>query len=734
MQISNPFQMNDWGIKKFFVVVLAGQLALWGTIGLDFIGFQIPIIRQFVAIINLTFILGLIILRVLKLHKLGNIETLLYAVGLSIAILMFIGFLINMAYPPLGISKPMSLMSLMITISAVMLILCVLSYMRDKEFSDPSFIELRDILLPPVLFLCIIPFLAVFGTYMVNFYQTNIILMFMIIVISLTVILIGFNKFIPTKLYPLAVFIIAISLLFHNALISMYIWGWDIHIEYYIANLVITDSLWNSTTYSNVNGMLSIVILPPIFSVISGMNLTWIFKIIYPLLFSLVPLGLYRMYQKQTNDKIAFLSVFFFMSLFTFYTEMLALARQQIAELFLVLLLLSLFDKNLNAFGRSILAIIFAFSISISHYGLSYIFLVSLIAVFFLLYLTMQYQSNRTMNTIRTSFVFLYVVFTLSWYMSISSSSTFNSIVHIGTNIANNIFIDYSNPATAQGLDIISRKTISKLHDITKYIHLLFQFFIGLGILTVLFNRSKMKFEKEYVAFSYVYFLILLAGIIVPFFASSLNTTRLYQISLIFLAPFCMIGIITIFRILSARDRTSRTNKIYNRSTGLFSILLSLFLLANSGFIYEIANDYPTSISISQENIKEYGNGNTKMSFYNIIIPEQDAYSAKWLSSNMNKNYKIYADDTVTGIKSNVLVSAGLIDNTNIFILTNTTLELSTNSYVFLRYVNVIENIMNYKIPNTEIKKSGLYNTSEINHILYNESLIYSNGGSNIYI
>ena len=69
MKISNPLQMNDWEIKKFLRVLLAIQFAVWGAIGLDAIGLQIPIIRQFIGFIYLTFIPCILILRNLKLQK-----------------------------------------------------------------------------------------------------------------------------------------------------------------------------------------------------------------------------------------------------------------------------------------------------------------------------------------------------------------------------------------------------------------------------------------------------------------------------------------------------------------------------------------------------------------------------------------------------------------------------------------------------------------------------------------
>jgi uncharacterized membrane protein len=202
MQINNPLQMNDWEIKKFLKVVLAIQFMLWGVIGLDAVGIQIPILRQLIGFIYLTFIPGIIILRILKLHKLGDIETLLYTVGLSIATLMFTGLFMNTVYPLFGISGPISITPLIITISVVVLVLCVISYIRDKDFADPRYIDVKDVLSPPALFLCSIPFLSIFGTYLVNFHHNNIILMFLIVLIALIAILIAFDKFIMVLVMP----------------------------------------------------------------------------------------------------------------------------------------------------------------------------------------------------------------------------------------------------------------------------------------------------------------------------------------------------------------------------------------------------------------------------------------------------------------------------------------------------------------------------------------------------
>ena len=246
---------------------------------------------------------------------------------------MLIGFFVNIIFQLIRIPNPISLLPLIIIFSIFVIGLSYLCYLRDYNVSNPNFIDSKDLLSPYVLFLMLIPFLAIIGTYIMNLYGINIVLLFLIILICIILLLVAYNK-IPKKYYPFTIFIIAISLLFHTSLISNYVTGWDIQKEYYLADIVIKNAFWNLNIPSEVNAMLSITILAPILSIITKTDLDLIFKAVYPLLFSLVPLGLYIIFKIQTNEKIAFLSTFFFISFNVFYTEMLSLGRQEIGEFF----------------------------------------------------------------------------------------------------------------------------------------------------------------------------------------------------------------------------------------------------------------------------------------------------------------------------------------------------------------------------------------------------------------
>jgi uncharacterized membrane protein len=423
--------------------------------------------------------------------------------------------------------------------------------------------------------------------------------------------------------------------------------------------------------------------------------------------------------------------------------------RQNIAEFYLVLLILSLIDKDINKIKRSVLFIVFGVSLTISHYGTSYIYMFCLIVAWLLLFFTGSPTAQKLMDnfhakfgrkreklagnpiplkvdrTISSTFVLVFVTFTLTWYMYVSSSSTFNTIVHIGDHIASSIYTDFLNPEAVEGLEMMLGEVApGLLHKVNRVICYLNQIFIIIGCIVLLLKYVELKFEKEYGAFSMINLAILFASISVPFFASSLNMDRVYHITLIFLAPFCVIGGITFFRMLSRIVRVSWTDKNVRSSLKVLSVYFVIFMLYQTGFVFQVVEGYSGSISIGQEEIKEYGDAKEKAGFYSLYHPEQDVFSAKWLSKRRNHEKKVYA--IYNGARVHPLESYGMIPRSETPVLTNTTKKIKEGSYVYLQYLNVVEGI------GTDRREKSIYNMTEIYPLIENKNKIYSNGGSEI--
>ncbi len=719
--------MNDWNIKDLFIFVIAVQIILLVTAGLNNIGLNIPIIQVIAAFISLIYLNGILLLRILRIHGLGNIENVLYAVGLSIAAGMFFGMLINLTYPLLGITKPISLIPLIITFTIFTGLLLALSYMRDRTYDKPTSIDLTG-LINPIIAFTLLPFVAIFGTTLMNYYHDNIILMIMFILIALLPLLVAFKVFLPKKLYPFAIFSIALSLLFSTSLISNYLTGWDINTEYYFSNLVVTNSYWNSSIPQMLNAMLSLVIIVPVFSKISGLNVVGIFKIVYPFIFALVPVGLYAVFKKQTNNRIAFFSCFLFVSIFMFFLEMPYLARQEIGELFFVLMIMLMVEKNLNERNLMILTVIFIPALLVSHYSMDYIYIFLVLSSYVVVLLRNLNLPRRIHFLGRWSFtkfffvkneetdtftmryklqLILLISVTAVYYILVSSSELFNLTVFTLHNLVSLGLSYLFNPGAHMALGIVTGIK-SPLRTIALVIQLIIQAVIAVGVLLLIYRRTGMKFNENYSIFSVMGFLMLILVLVIPFLAGALNPDRFYQIALILLSVFFVVGWIAVFNILNRILGSKWTvQSIYSTSLKCIAVFLAISLIFNSGAVYEIFHDSPSNMSLHS-------------SMDGPQFNEMEITGVQWLME-----YKIY--NLVYADPFRFLLLNGFNYYTYNIPITNMTV-FQGKSYLFLGTYNIDHNQVG--IPTMGV---NLLKYISDRNLTSTRSKVFDDGGSQIY-
>ena len=483
------FNLKKHIILVFILFVLANES----------IFYNIPVLRQVTVFIYLTFLPGYLFLSTIKLKNTGFVEYSLYSVGMSITFLIFSGLIINFLFPYLGIINPISEFNVIMIINALVLILFVLSLKNKNYYTFKS--NYSNSYTLQILFLLLFPLIALSGALLYTLFIGKIFLFLLIILLSITPLMVVFNK-ISKEIYPFLVLIISLSLILHWSLISTYLVGSDINYEHYFALLTSQSSLWNPQLTSNVNAMLSITILAPIYSKIMNLSLLWVLKILYPAIYSLVPLGLYLVFKSQlANKKMAFLSVFYFMAIFPFFSELLQLGREEIAELYLVLLILIFVTHKINSKKWSLLSVLFTLSIVVSHYGVSYVYIIILLIAIYLLPFINSIIPKITLNKIKSfnlknekklgyNFVILFMVFALAWYMYVSNSSGFSSIVNIFNNIYTNLITGFFQSSSSQGLSLIVTSNHNITQTIYRYLYLGSQFLIFIGIILVLASKK----------------------------------------------------------------------------------------------------------------------------------------------------------------------------------------------------------------------------------------------------
>lgn len=698
-----------WKSLDFLISILVLQFLVYITVFLD-----VPVARQIVGFVYFTFVPGLVMIRLLKMDEINELETILLSVGFSVAFLMLAGFLIDIFYQIFNIPQPLSLMPLITIMNTAVLVGAVLAYLRKERI---SLTEATGLNIPPVAILIILlPVLAVIGAMWVNIYGNNLILLAGIMVVaSLFIIGIASQKAIPSKVYPVAVFAIALFLLYQSSFISRYVvsFGSDIPVEYYVSNLTLKNASWSSALsftadsgYGRLYSMLSVTILPTVYSVLLNLDLTWIFKILYPLIFSCVPLGLYQLWQSNFGKKRAVIAAFFLTAEATFYTEMLGLARQIIGELFFVLLLIVIFDKKLKTSNRAICYILFSIALVTAHYALAEIFLFFI--SFALVYAVVMRRSSRKVTI---SIVVLFFVIMFLWYIYTSGSATFNSFLSFGQNVYSQLG-DFFNPASRgqtvlEGLGLTAAPSIWNV--VSRDFAYITEALIVLGFISIIIRRTDIKFEREYLVFTLAAFVFLIAVIAVPGLANTLNITRFYHILLFLLAPLCVLGAEFLVRPIFKR----RTEMI---ALALLVIILVPYFLFQTGFIYEITRSQTYSLPLSGSRLGS------------VFLYEQFGYSsdhdvsgALWLSETVDlKNSKIYADEPSA---LNVLSSYGMVYRPNIEVLSNVTI-LSQNAIVYLSEVNMVNGV---------IIGFNTWNTTSLANVFGLTDSVYSNGGCQIY-
>lgn len=708
---------------NFLATILILQYTLFAAIN-----FNIPTAIQIIGILYLTLIPGLVLTKLLKMNELDTAETILFSAGLSIAFSMIIGLLINELGPLFGMTKPLSLMPILITQSTITLIGALIAYLKNGETQKLRF---GKEVIPTLAASLTLIILGIISTLAINTTRNNYILLALILSIALLFVFIATLEETNSKLYPLILLAAAFSLLFFacndTALITSYIIGrGDQWIEYQAFKLTEINSFWRSnmapTPYTHVlfptYSMLSVTALPTIFTRITQLDESWTFKILYPFIVSFMALGTYKLYTTQTKEKTAFLAAFFFITIST--GKGWGSAKQMVAQLFHVLLFTLLINKKIAPTKKKALFTIFSFALATSHYALSYIF-TFLILSYLLLTMLLKYVrgkppiTNETKTLISLTLIHLIIVF--SWSIYINAAESFNLLLDSINTVMrsmNEFFEPQSRGTALTGLGVVPTPTL--LHQISTALFLLTESFIVVGFLKLITKRKETDFDQNYTILSALNLAIIAMNLLLPKLADTFLMSRFYQTTLIILAPVGILGGQTILEYIPKINM-----KKFSASILAITILTPLFLF-QTGFVYEIAKVPNESMPLSMHRWDD-------LQLHHSIVETEEVLGAKWLSKYTTSSNIFVYSDVIS--KFNVLTAYGIIERGRVILLTNTTkTTLNSNEFIYLGYISTI----NEKIE-TQLANIGYYilNTTDLTAIFENQNKVYSNGECEIF-
>lgn len=700
-----------------FLLVLVPQVAFCFTVIFD-----IPVARQILGFFCLSFLPGFIAIKLLKLDGLSLLEKGLFSVGLSVAFLMLGGLVLNEFGLLFGISQPLSLVPLIVSLTV-----CVLGgglfALKNEPVGSWKVIQIKPLL--PYLTIALIPVVGIAGAVLVNLNGNNLVAMMMEVAICvlLGVMLMASKN---ARAYPFAILMIALALLYSPLFVSrhMVTFGSDVAGEFFVFRTTLNEGFWNvtppliwSSGSANLNSMLSLTILPAIYTILLKLDPTSVFALVFPALFALVPVGLYQTWRKYIGERMSFVSAFLFMAYGVFFSEMLGLNRQMIAELFFVLLLIATLHIKIERNAKIVLFVIFGLALVISHYSLA------VIVAFFLVFVAvLSTLLKRRSTKFNLTMVVLFLAIMFTWYIYTSNSSVLNSLANAEQNVSSQLG-NFFNPSSRgntvlEGLGLVQSPTI--WNTISRGFAYLTEIFIVIGLLATILGKSQRvrahfalenKFEIDYYLLTLACGALLVALLAVPGLANLLNISRFYQILLIFLAPLFALGVHLIVKPLHSHRKEVV-------AAILFLIILVPYFLFNSGFIYEVTKTQsygPSSLLVGKSSMSP------QLLYASFgYMDTYSVYGSTWLSSNIDaKKSQVYADIASIAI----LTVYGHIYPGTVNELSNSTI-VEGNGIVYLDTLNVVYNTMagtNY-----------LWNSTDA-PFLNNSNLVYTNGASQVY-
>jgi len=711
--------MSEEGEIKIDLVkiALAIQLTIFGLIGLDIIGINFPILRGVIILAYLTYLIlpGMLILRILNVET-SPLKTFLLSLGISLSAVTLMLTLANVVIS-FFVEKPLSKAPLTVSLSFLVLLLILLLFLRKRSPYFRLHYYLPNSPLYALIFL--LPILTLCGKVAEN----NILIFIVLSVISFIpiIILLKGNE----RIYPLILWITALSISFLHFTFEH---RFNMRLADQSPNIteaVKLAGVWDPQYPSTHNSLLFPSILPAAFSILTNVNLALTMCILGSITISVIPVILYEVYRNFLSPKYAFLASCLYIFYPFFIQGPVFISRTSSAFFFTSLLLLLLTSDEIKLSGKSLLFIIFAFSLIASHYGTAYMFMFLLILISVLYFYEKKFRDSEG-EFISYTFIVLFITMALSWYMYTSGAQNFNWGVNFGNHIISNLKEFFSPEESAAMRAFVTRSvTPSFSLEATKWLLFILLIFIIIGAVKLLYLYLKNRIDARYAILTLAFCCVLLG-------LTQMGMPRIFGFSLLLTAPLAMWGLSEILKLMSVKDE--------RKHLLVFAAFLFVLFAFNYGIVANTINAVTgeardmSLCGTFKEKILESDNVHFKRLIYWGWEPDSTIKATAWFFIHQDPERRIYVDSLVA---DSHLFTLHLPREYGGKIVCNLTQPRTSgiekvlksgvrDGYVFLAYHNIHDNF----IFVVDKKRNEIYyKTSDYQDIFGKMNMIYNSGG-----
>lgn len=706
-QESTELERQLAGAAVFFAGILLLALVIIRPENLP-----LRILHAFVGVLFITVVPGYLLRQLLEINEGSTTQMVLNTIGLSVCYCVGIAVIFDtLPIRSVGSLQNGVFTGLLVLTTGVMTFVVVRRKGWESLRNHRPFNYGRRLWVGIVLFTAI-PVISILGTYFVN--QTNanqIALIFVLLTaVSPTILWTGL---LPRKLEPYAIFCVALAVLYFTTLISPHIWGWDTHYEYSAALSFLELGGWNASATNSLSALVTVTLFSAIYASVTGIPLAWVFKAVFPLLFALMPVGIYWISSRVFEDRsVALLAPFFAIFYYGFFKVI--PGKQAFAEIFVVLFVMAALSTRMGGSRRNLLAACFLTGLVFSHYATSLLFLVffaTTVVGLIALSRVVGFTNPQGLTIARPSFVILLASVWILWFSVTADGVILERVV---STVGASIDQLFTQSSKRSGIAYASRSYGSLLWTLHKGIYVIVIGLSGLGVLRELislYRRKRIDVRGEYAVIGAVVCVFVASSTILTY---NMGFDRVLQIGLVILAPFVVLG--ARWPVVLIQNRISLSVPTEQHITPALAVVLAIMFVFSSGAIFAIAGDDVPAYSIGLD--KDAGFP---------VYTDQEVAASRWVDEQLPvcAEIGVYSDRSRPNSRDGLLLSEVLPQQRIKAVSPDaSTAQNITYMYVSDRPLDETDDLGDYIDPNS---------TTYYEETLSQAEIVYSRENVNIY-